>query len=174
MANLEIERKFLVKRPLWAPPDQGTRLRQGYLPTTGDFSVRVRVDSAGAAFTLKGPTQGAVRLEFEYQIPRDDGLEILEKMCAAGTVDKVRYVVLHAGHRWEVDEYLADNEGLITAEVEAQTLADLDRAVATRPPWVGDEVTEDPRFFNSALAKRPFGRWSDQERHALTDRRLPT
>ncbi|MBN1606388.1 MAG: CYTH domain-containing protein [Polyangiaceae bacterium] len=171
MAHLEIEKKFLVKRTRWQKQVTPSRLRQGYIDTNGPATVRVRIHPGGALLTLKGPERSFARTEFEYPIPASDAQLILETLCAGRVVDKLRYRVLHRGFAWEVDEFLGHNAGLVVAEVEAESVEHLAEAVAHRPPWVGDEVSDDRRFRNSQLARRPFLDWPDDERREI-ERRL--
>jgi adenylate cyclase len=170
VANIEIEKKFLVKRSLWTTPGTGRRLRQGYLPTGGGVSVRVRLYPDGAALTIKGPTVGVQRSEFEYEIPSDDARLLLTTLCGGRVVDKVRHEVHHAGFVWEVDEFLGENTGLLVAEVEVDSVDRLAEAETLRPPWVGDDVTDDPRFRNSHLSRHPFASWTAEEQAAIRQR----
>jgi CYTH domain-containing protein len=169
-SNLEIEKKFLVRRCLWTPPGTGRRLRQGYLPTSGGVSVRVRLYPDGAALTIKGPTVGAQRSEFEYPIPSDDARQLLCTLCGGRVVDKVRHEVRHEDFVWEVDEFLGENAGLLIAEVEVDEVDKLAEAETHRPRWVGEDVTDDPRFRNSRLSLHPFARWTAEEQAAIRQR----
>jgi adenylate cyclase len=153
---LEIERKFLVKDNSWRRPGAGTRFRQGYLSTDRERTVRVRLAGKQAWLTIKGPNDGATRLEYEYAIPVLHAGELLDRLCIAPLIEKVRYRVEHAGLVWEVDEFEGDNAGLILAEVE---LSDPDQSVAL-PDWVGEEVTGDARYYNSSLVSNPYRAWS--------------
>ncbi|HWS77171.1 MAG TPA: CYTH domain protein, partial [Thermomonas sp.] len=74
-----------------------------------------------------------------------------------------RHYVQHGGHLWEVDEFLGDNAGLVVAEIE---LDSVDEAFA-RPAWLGAEATLAPRYYNLALASRPYSQWREEERLAL-------
>ena len=150
----EIERKFLVTGTAWRTPD-GQRLVQGYLNRDKARTVRVRVAGPLGFLTIKGVTTGATRAEFEYPIPLDEA-EALLALCDGPLIEKIRHRVAVGGLLWEVDEFLGDNAGLVVAEVE---LTHEDQ-VFERPPWVGEEVTADSRYFNSALASHPFSRWS--------------
>lgn len=152
--GVEIERKFLVTGDEWrrAP---GTRLSQGYLNRDKARTVRVRLAGDKAFLTIKGPSTGASRAEFEYEIPKMDG-EALLMLCEKPLIEKIRRVINVEGSTWEVDEFLGENAGLVIAEIE---LAAEDQAFA-RPSWVGAEVTDDPRYFNSRLASHPFSGWS--------------
>ena len=170
MAHLEIEKKFLVKRARWQKQGTPYPLRQGYLDTNGPGTVRVRIHPDGALLTLKGPAQNDAREEFEYPIPASDAERILETLCAGRVVDKLRYRVHCAAFIWEVDVFLGNNAGLVVAEVETESVERLTEAVAQRPPWVGDEVSDDPRFRNSRLARRPFADWPHDERRELEHR----
>ena len=118
-------------------------------------TVRVRVAGERAFLTIKGPAAAGARDEYEYPIPVADAEEMLERLCAGGRVEKLRHRVPHAGRVWEVDEFAGENAPLVVAEVE---LDRIDAAVAL-PPWVGPEVTDDPRYTNAALARRPYSRW---------------
>jgi len=153
----EIERKFLVTGDGWRPGAHGVRYRQGYLSAGADAgcTVRTRVAGGRAWLTIKGPAAEGARDEYEYPIPVGDAEEMLERLCA-GRIEKTRYRVPFAGHTWEVDEFTGENAPLVVAEVE------LDRidAVVALPPWVGLEVTYDPRYTNAALARLPYSRWA--------------
>ena len=155
----EIERKFLVTGEGWraGAADAGTAYRQGYLSAGADAgcTVRVRIGGERAFLTVKGPAEGAARDEYEYPIPFADAAEMLERLCAGGTVEKVRHLVPFAGRTWEVDVFAGENAPLVVAEVEIETT---DATVAL-PPWVGSEVTDDPRYTNAALARSPYSRW---------------
>ncbi len=150
---IEIERKFLVQGEDWRQVD-ARRYRQGYLSRDPARTVRVRCVGEQAWLTIKGRSVGASRAEFEYEIPFADG-EPLLALCEGPLIDKLRHLVRHGGLLWEVDEFLGDNAGLVVAEVE---LADEAQAFE-RPAWLGQEVTEDPRYFNSSLAAHPFKDW---------------
>ena len=152
--GVEIERKFLVTGDAWrrAP---GIRLSQGYLNRDKSRTVRVRLAGDKAFLTIKGLSKGASRAEFEYEIPAADG-EALLMLCERPLIEKIRRVIPVEGFDWEVDEFLGENTGLVIAEIE---LAAEDQEFA-RPPWLGAEVTEDARYFNSSLASHPFSEWS--------------
>ena len=153
----EIERKFLMASgagDAWRAGATSRRLIQGYLSRDPERTVRVRIDEASAFLTIKGKSSGATRAEFEYPIPLADA-ELLLPLCLSPLIDKTRHVVMHEGHRWEIDEFFGDNAPLIVAELE---LSSEDEPFA-RPPWLGAEVTDDPRYFNSQLAVNPYARW---------------
>lgn len=153
--GVEIERKFLVKSDAWREGAQGIVLRQGYLNRDADRTVRVRVSGEKGFVTIKGRRSGMSRLEFEYEVPLADAEAMLE-LCLPPLIEKVRHVVLHAGKRWEVDEFFGANEGLIVAELEL----DSEEEVFERPGWLGEEVTSDARYFNSRLAENPYSTWA--------------
>lgn len=158
--STEIERKFLVSGTAWKTRSPGRRLRQGYLSLDRQRTVRVRLVDDQAWLTIKGPTVGVTRTEFEYPIPAADARELLERFCLPPLIDKTRYEVRHGGHRWEIDEFHGANEGLVVAEIE---LASEDEPFE-RPPWLGEEVSADPRYFNASLARHPFKEWSPGSR----------
>ena len=151
---VEIERKFLVAGNGWrqAAP---RRLLQCYLNRDKHRTVRVRIDGEHAFLTVKGITTGATRAEFEYDIPVADAHRLLALRDGAA-IEKLRHVVCFAGMRWEVDEFLGDNAGLVVAELELQA----ESQSFARPPWLGEEVTHDPRYFNSNLAALPYVAWA--------------
>jgi adenylate cyclase len=151
--GLEIERKFLVRGVDWRN-DTGVLYQQGYLNRDSDRTVRVRIAGDVAFLTIKGKNRGATRVEFEYPIPLADAQELLA-MCDGPLVEKTRYIVLYEGHRWEVDEFTGDNAGLVVAEIELHA----EDEVFTAPAWLGEEVTHDPRYFNSRLSTHPFKNW---------------
>lgn len=104
--------------------------------------------------TVKGRREGLTRDEFEYEIPLADA-EALLGLCLKPWIEKIRHEVVHEGHLWEVDEFLGDNAGLIVAELELLS----EEAAFEKPNWLGDEVSGDPRYFNSHLAQHPFKEW---------------
>lgn len=150
----EIERKFLVANDSWRDGSPGVEIAQGYLTRDLDRTVRIRVGGERAWVTIKGRSKGISRAEFEYEIPLGDARELLA-MCLPAVVEKTRYAISHEGHVWEIDVFHGANAGLIVAEVE---LAD-ETIEPGLPPWLGDEVSADSRYFNSALASRPFSSW---------------
>lgn len=149
----EIERKFLVD-PAWRPTDGGTYFKQGYLSSAKERVVRVRLAGDTAKLTIKGITTGVTRAEFEYSIPVADA-ESLLGICEQPIIEKRRHLVEHAGHTFEVDVFLGANAGLVIAELE---LASEDEAF-TRPAWLGEEVSDDPRYYNNNLILKPFTTW---------------
>ena len=152
---VEIERKFRTKGVDFLANQEGERLTQGYLSHDPRATVRLRVQGDHAWLTVKGKTHGASRSEFEYPIPTADAHAMLEEMCPQGVLDKTRYRIQVGEHVWEVDEFHGDNQGLVVAEVEL----DSEDQPFERPPWLGEEVTDDPRYYNSALSRTPYGQW---------------
>ncbi len=150
---VEVERKFLVTSDAWRAGAQACVIRQGYLCLGSGATVRVRIADATAFITVKGTTRGISRDEYEYPIPLIDAEAMLRDLCARPLIEKIRYAVPHAGRLWTVDVFGADNAGLVLAEVELGHPED----AVTLPPWVGEEVTEDPRYRNSALVRAPLG-----------------
>lgn len=150
----EIERKFLVTGTEWRQGDS-IRLCQGYLSRAKERTVRVRLAGEKAFLTIKGISKGASRAEFEYEIPVVDAEQLL-KLCDGPLIEKVRHVVVYKGLKWEVDEFFGENAGLVVAEVELER----EDQPFEKPDWVGQEVTHDPRYFNSSLATNPYRTWS--------------
>jgi len=151
----EIERKYLVVGDAWRFLGTATEIRQGYLSTVKERTVRVRVVGDAAYLTIKGITRGATRTEFEYPIPVSDADEMLDELCERPLIEKTRHVAVSAGMVWEIDEFAGVNDGLTIAEVE---LEHEDQPFEI-PDWVGDEVTADPRYFNANLIAHPFSQW---------------
>lgn len=153
--GVEIERKFLVSGDAWKALGQGVLLRQGYLSSTPERTVRVRIEGASAMLTIKGISTGATRSEWEYPIPPADAQALLDNLCERPLIEKKRYRIPLDGMVWEVDEFLGENAGLVVAEIE---LATEDQSF-TKPDWIGEEVTHDRRYFNSSLIRNPYSRW---------------
>ena len=150
----EIERKFLVKGFEWRN-EQGTFYRQGYLNSNKKRNVRIRVIADKGYLTVKGMSQGAVRLEYEYEIPKADADAMLENICEKPLIEKKRYTIDYKGFVWEIDEFLGANKGLIVAELELES----EDQAYVKPEWIGEEVTGDPKYFNSSLIHRPYSQW---------------
>jgi adenylate cyclase len=150
----EIERKYLVTGDQWRDGAVGSQFRQGYLARDPGRSVRVRIAADEAWLNIKGATKGISRQEFEYRIPLDDALALLA-LSVDPPIEKTRYLIKHEGHLWEVDEFHGANDGLLVAEIELESESN----EFPLPPWVGDEVSGDPRYCNACLSKRPFRTW---------------
>lgn len=152
--GIEIERKFLVNKKLWKALDkpEGKHYRQGYLLNGKEQIVRIRIAGDQGFITIKGAGEGISRLEYEYEIPKSDAQEMLDRFKPEGT-EKIRYRIPEGnGLVWEVDEFLGDNQGLIVAEIEL----DAEEQLFAHPDWLDKEVTEDPRYSNSSLALHPI------------------
>ncbi len=154
--GVEIERKFLLASDAWrAAVERSERMDQGYLGGER-ASVRVRIAGSGAFLNIKSQQRGTTRLEFEYPLPLDDARQMLDALAMPGRIAKQRHYVSHAGHLWEIDEFEAENAGLVVAEIE---LASEDERFE-RPDWLGKEVTDDLRYYNAALAQQPYCSWA--------------
>jgi adenylate cyclase len=153
----EIERKYLVQIEAWQQAKisvEHTHISQAYLSLEAERTVRIRIKKETALLTIKGKTQGISRLEFEYKIPFNDGLELL-KICQGSIIKKKRYVLSYDNLIWEVDEFEGDNAGLIVAEVEL----DSEDQIFALPPWIKEEVSDDNRYYNANLVQHPFKDW---------------
>ena len=151
----EIERKFLVVGDAWRALAEGVVYRQGYLSTDADRTLRVRTVGAKGYLTVKGITVGATRTEFEYEIPLADADAMLDELCLRPIIEKTRHKIPFDGLVWEVDVFAGDNDGLVVAEVE---LASEDQEFRL-PDWIGEEVTDDPRYYNANLVAHPYKAW---------------
>ena len=150
----EIERKFLVRSDEWRALAKATHYRQGYLSSVKERVVRVRTIDDQGFLTIKGINEGLTRLEFEYDIPAEDAAGLLE-LCEKPLIEKNRSKIELNGLTWEVDEFFGDNAGLIVAEVELES----EDQTFEKPSWVGEEVSGDPRYYNSNLIQNPFTTW---------------
>lgn len=168
--SIEIERKFLVRDDGWrALAAGGQRLRQGYLANTARCSLRIRLAGERAWLSAKAVQRGPARAEFEYEIPAADARAMLQVFAEGPLIEKRRHRVVVERHCFELDEFEGDNAGLVLAEIE---LAAADQPFP-RPSWLGDEVTDDARFYNFALAARPFSSWPPAARAAVSAGQAP-
>jgi CYTH domain-containing protein len=151
----EIERKFLVTGDAWRANANGVRYRQGFLSTEPERVVRVRVAGARGSIAVKGRSLGARRTELEYEIPVADAELMLDRLCKRPLIEKVRYTLIVGSHTWEVDVFEGDNRGLVIAEIELRS----EDEAFERPEWIGEEVTGEPRYFNSNLVAYPYCLW---------------
>lgn len=167
--GIEIERKFLLASDDWrAKVHESAAMAQGYLNDicmldsgAMQASVRVRIEGEAAYLNIKSRELGTTRQEFEYPIPVDEATALLT-LCVGGRIEKIRHHVTHAGHRWEIDEFFGDNAGLVVAEIELESEGE----AFARPEWLGVEATHAPRYYNLALASRPYSQWREDERLA--------
>lgn len=155
---VEIERKFLVTNHDWKT-GRGTLYRQGYLNSHKDRTVRVRIVGKRATLTVKGSTTGATRQEFEYSIPLEEATYMLHHLCEQPILEKTRHLIEVEGVTFEIDEFLGENKGLVVAEVELES----EDQPFVKPDWLGQEVTHDPRYFNSNLIRHPYQNWQSTE-----------
>jgi CYTH domain-containing protein len=151
---IEIEHKFLVTNTLWKQTTPAQIFKQAYLNSSPERTVRIRVVGDEGFITIKSKNIGISREEFEYRIPVNDA-EALLLLCETAPLEKMRYKIQYENHLWEVDEFLGNNSGLIIAEIELQHINEH----FTRPDWLGEEVSDDQRYYNSSLSKNPFTEW---------------
>jgi CYTH domain-containing protein len=152
----EIEHKYLVKHELWknVVPEKSVEIKQAYLSTDPGKTIRVRTAGQKGFITIKGKTTGASRLEFEYEIPYEDALQLISGFCS-DVIEKTRHYKSFKNKTWEVDEFKGLNAGLIVAEIELASESE----VYSKPAWLDADVTKDNRYFNSSLSKNPFISW---------------
>ena len=152
----EIERKFLVSGNFRPFAFKSVHIVQGYLSSTPECTVRVRVKDDEGYITVKGirNISGTSCYEWEKEIPLEEARELL-KMCKPCLIEKVRHLIKANPFTYEVDEFLGENKGLIVAEIELPS----EDAVFSKPEWLGKEVTGDDRYYNSKLAKKPYTKW---------------
>lgn len=158
MANLEIERKFLVCGDFLNCVSSSSHIMQGYICGTAGRTVRVRIRDDKAYLTIKGPARegGFARFEWEKEIDVEDARELFS-LCGGAFIDKTRCLVPSSDgrHTWEVDVFHGDNEGLVVAEIELSS----EDEPFEKPLWAGEEVTGDRRFYNSQLMINPYKNW---------------
>ena len=154
--GIEIERKYLVNLDQWQELEKpvGEMYRQGYLLTDPNKMIRVRQTKDKGFLTIKGLSVGATRAEYEYEIPFDEAKELLDQFSIS-ELSKIRYKIVFDNYLWEVDEFLADNDGLIVAEIE---LSSEDENFSI-PDWIEREVTSEDKYYNSNLTIHPFKDW---------------
>ncbi len=152
----EIERKFLVISDQWRSQAVGQLYRQGYIVAEPEKTVRVRIVGDRGYLTIKGKTTRITRLEFEYEIPLNNAEQLLDNLCQPPLIEKMRYTLAIGNLVWEIDEFMGENSGLILAEVE---LENEDQSIA-KPDWVGEDVSQDIRYYNANLSKFPFSQWT--------------
>lgn len=152
----EIERKFLLNHAEWGKVEKpaGKHFRQGYISTDPAKTIRVRATESTGWLTIKGMSVGATRLEYEYEIPLTEAIELLDNFSES-ELEKTRYEIKFCDKLWEVDVFSGRNEGLIVAEIELLSETEQFKL----PVWVADEVTHDKRYYNSNLTLHPFQDW---------------
>lgn len=153
--GVEIERKYLVSSLDFLKGARGVFYRQGYLYKQKGVTVRVRISDEEAWLTIKGPTKGVRRDEFEYPIPKDDAENILATLCRKPIIEKTRFEVQDNGKTWEIDVFEGENKGLVVAEIEL----DHEDETVSLPGWVSREVSDDKRYTNAALCENPYSQW---------------
>ncbi|MBF0265581.1 MAG: CYTH domain-containing protein [Gammaproteobacteria bacterium] len=153
----EIERKFLVVSDNWKEDVSNSIIfKQGYFK--GDnlsASIRVRIEGDVAKLNIKGATIGIVRDEFEYDIPIEEANQLLSLYCKKPYIEKTRYYVNYQSHLFEIDEFIGDNKGLVVAEVELSS----ENESIDLPDWVGEDVSEQTKYYNNNLVENPFKQW---------------
>lgn len=152
----EIERKFKVKDDTFKELSEGRLYRQGYLGIEPESTVRVRIANNKGFITIKGAVSGAERREYEYEIPASEANEMIDFLCKKPVIEKYRYALTFGGFIWEIDEFLGENKGLVLAEIELQSK---DQQFQI-PDWIGEEVTNDMRYYNSNLVENPYCKWN--------------
>lgn len=148
---MEIERKFLLHQHLWDAVIKPSpkKIVQAYLVNTAEKTIRLRIKGDKGFITIKGPTKGISRSEFEYEIPLSDA-EALILQFAEKVIDKDRYEITFEGKLWEVDVFHGKLEGLILAEIELES-EDEDFSI---PEWIAEEVSHDVEYFNARLVEK--------------------
>jgi adenylate cyclase len=158
--HIEVEKKFLVTGTAWRRlAQQSEKIRQGYLTGGDTASIRVRIRGVHAVITVKSADAHETRLEYEYPIPTKDAEVLISRFCKH-VVEKTRYALDLDGAKWEIDEFVNNNEGLVIAEIELRGT----HQVTQYPSWIGKEITGVARYYNANLAIHPYKAWSDEEK----------
>ena len=152
---IEIERKFLVKEKPFSIAKRSLKINQGYIINEKSKVIRVREKGDDYFLTIKGNNIGISRLEYDFPISKEDAKELIFHFCKTTLIEKTRHYIEHKGHTWEVDEFHGKNIGLILAEIELES----EDEKFEIPDWVGEEVTQDDRYYNMNLAIHPFTSW---------------
>lgn len=154
--GIEIEKKFLTINDSWREQaDDGIHMVQGYMGSNEKSSIRVRINGNSANLNIKSKTIGIQRSEYEYDIPVEEAKTLLATLCDKPYIEKTRYHILHDSHQWEIDVFSGENDGLIVAELELESV---DESYML-PDWVGREVSDDPRYYNICLVTHPYKDW---------------
>jgi adenylate cyclase len=152
----ETEHKYLVNVESWKhiSPDKSVQIKQAYLLTDPNKTIRIRTAGGSGFITIKGKTVGASRPEYEYNIPLSEAVELINRFCS-DLIEKTRHYVLHENKTWEVDVFEGSNKGLIIAEIELTS----EHETYIKPHWVESDVTHDPKYANSNLSMNPYCMW---------------
>ncbi|QII71934.1 CYTH domain-containing protein [Apibacter sp. B2966] len=155
----EIERKYLITGEFKSKAIKSLQIKQGYLSSIPERTVRVRIQDNQGFLTIKGSNKknSISRFEWEKEITKEEANELIQ-LCEVGIIDKKRYIVPFGNKIIEVDEFYGENEGLILAEIEL----DDENETIEKPDWLGKEVTDDPRYYNSMLMKNPYKNWDNK------------
>jgi len=153
---MEIERKFLVINDDWKnKKPTGYLYRQGYFSTNASPVIRIRISDDKGWLTIKKRRGNWTRLEYEYEIPLCEAAEMMDELCCKPIIEKIRYKIFYGIQIWEIDVFSGENQGLVVAEIELRNEED----VFAKPPWIGKEITNDPRYLNVNLVTHPFCCW---------------
>ncbi len=152
---IEIERKFLVNSIPIKNIDISKRIKQGYIINNKEKTLRIRQSDDDYTITIKGKTTGISRLEFEYPIPKKDADILFNHFCDGIIIHKTRHYVCHKNFTWEIDQFHDQNHGLIIAEIELKH----ENEQFELPNWVGNEITDDPKYYNMSLSTNPYENW---------------
>ena len=158
---LEIERKFLVLDDSYKNlATSSSHIKQGYIYSGKGKTIRVRIRDGRGYLTIKGPSDkaGLCRYEWEKEVDLHDAEELM-RLCEPGIIDKTRYIIPSGKHTFEVDEFFGENQGLVMAEVELVS----EEEPFEKPPFIGEEVTGDRRYYNSHLRENPYSRWKKND-----------
>lgn len=159
--HIEIERKFLVIGDYKPLVEGKIGIKQGYLSRNKNSTVRIRITNSKGFITVKGESDstGRSRFEWEKEISRNEA-ELLLGLCEGHIIEKTRYVIDNGFHVYEIDEFEGKNKGLVMVEVELKS----ENEQFEMPPWMGKEVTNNPRYYNSYLSKHPFTEWKADDK----------
>ena len=153
--GLEIEGKFLVQGHGWKSLGTPVLFHQGYLNRNPERSVRVRIEGDMAKLNIKAQRGTLRRIEYEYAIPVKDASFLLEHVCEQPTLSKHRTKITIRVFCWEVDEFHGTNK----ESVSYTHLRATEEQSFEKPDWIGEDVSDDPRYLNINLIQNPFQNW---------------
>ncbi len=154
---IEIERKFLVlNQDFIKDAFSNVEIMQGYLNSNPKRTVRVRIKGNEGYLTIKGVGNetGMSRFEWEKKIDVTEAKQLL-LLCEKGMISKTRHNVRVGQHTFEIDVFSGENQGLIIAEIELES----ETEIFEKPIWLGEEVTNNERYYNAYLSQKPFLSW---------------
>lgn len=147
-SNVEIEHKFLVKTDEWrSQATECSEIRTFYLACND--SMEIRISHRHGRWIQCVKSQDMYERKEVWTVIPEEYAEALVKNFPMKSVRKLRYIVPYGDLKWEIDEFLDDNAGLVIAELEVPSTT----FVIDKPSWVGEDITFNLQYYNQYLAK---------------------